>query len=263
VLVQAAVIIPVLAQRNDWLRQAVLSAVRQSEPTQVIVVVSPLTPQENVRLLAELEASEANVEVATQPTGTGFARAFNVGIQRASAERVGFLLSDDWLDEDAVARCLEHSADIISTGLTIYAADGATCLGALIRSMEEYGQLPTLELKAAYLKHFLLFRKQKLDEVGGVDESIGDVGPDDFDLPWTLLESGASAFCMERPAYNYRDHFGQRLSLRERDDQVRDLEKILDKHLVAGAERESVIARHSQWYGAPIHVTDPLSVKSL
>lgn len=260
---QAAVIIPVLAQRNDWLRQAVLSAVRQSEPTQVIVVVSPLTPRENVRLLTALEASEAKVEVVTQPAGTGFAGAFNVGIQRASAERVGFLLSDDWLDEDAVARCLEHSADIVSTGLMIYAADGATRLGDRIRSMEEYEQLPTLELKAAYLKHFLLFRKQKLDEVGGVDEAVGDVGPDDFDLPWTLLENGASAYCLARPAYNYRDHFGQWLSLRDRDDQVRDLAKILDKHRVAGAERESIIARHSQRYGSPIHVTDATFVESL
>ena len=239
------------------MRQAVLSAALQSEPTQVIVVASPRTPLENVRLLKELGASEANVEVVTQPTGTGFARAFNVGIQRASAERVGFLLSDDWLDEDAVARCLEHSTDIVSTGLTIYDADGATRLGHRIRSMAEYVDLPTLELKAAYLKHFLLFRKQKLDEVGGVDEAVGDVGPDDFDLPWTLLERGASAYCLARPAYNYRDHFGQRLSLRAPADQVRDLAKILDKHRVTGAERESAIARHSRWYGAPIHITAP------
>lgn len=253
---QATVVIPVLSQRNAWLQQAVVSAVGQTEPTQAVVVVSPRTPDENLRLLADLEERHSNLAVVTQPKGTGYARAFNVGIDRASADRVGFLLSDDWLDDDAVERTLPHSADIVSTGLTIFAADGSTVLAKRNRSMREYDGLPTLELKASYLKHFLLFRKEKLEQVGGVDESVGDVGPDDFDLPWTLLEQGASGFCVEQPAYNYRDHFGQRLSLRDREDQVRDLEKILAKHHVTGEERKDALARHSQWYGAPIHVNE-------
>jgi hypothetical protein len=220
----------------------------------VIVVTSPRTPASNARLLADLAAQHESLEIMLEPPGAAFAGAINAGIRRASTDRVGFLLSDDWLDAAVVERCLPSSADIISTGLKVYAADGVTKLGERARSMREFERRPTLEAKSAYLKHFFLFRQEALLAVGGVDETVGLTGPDDFDLIWTLLERGATVGVAGEPGYNYRDHWGERLTLRDRAAQVRDLEKILDKHGVAGAERRRVIARQSRWYGVPWHV---------
>jgi len=254
----ASVIIPVLSQKSEWLRQSVVSAVMQTEPTEVIVVASPRTPESNTMLLGELSESHHNLEVLTQPQGTGYARAFNVGIEHSSTGRVGFLLSDDWLDDCAVSSCLDIDVDIVSTGLTMYDAQGVNQVGQRWRKISEFLALPSIERKAAYLKHFLLLRKDRLIEVGGVDETIGRVGPDDYDLIWTLLEHGATACVTERPCYNYRDHFEERLTLRKREDQVRDLEKILDKHGVVGEERKNAIDRQARWYGAPLHVSAKL-----
>jgi glycosyltransferase involved in cell wall biosynthesis len=250
----ASIVVPLLRQRDAWLRQCVQSALRQTVPCEVIVVTSPRTPASNARLLADLAGRHEGLRVMLQPPGAAFAGAINTGIRRASSGRVGFLLSDDWLDAAVVERCLPSSADIVSTGLKIYAADGATKLGERAMSLRGFESRATLEAKAHYLKHFFLFRNEALLAVGGVDEAVGLTGPDDFDLIWTLLEHGAAVGVAGEPGYNWRDHAGERLTLRDRAAQVRDLEKILDKHGVRGEERRRLIARHSRSYGAPWHV---------
>jgi GTPase SAR1 family protein len=92
-------------------------------------------------------------------------------------------------------------------------------------------------------------------EVGGLDESLGDFpGIDDFDLIWTLLERGASVAIVEASLYNYRDHHRERLTLRDADQAVRTMGRILDKHGLAGDEKQRVLALHAPWYGRPVHV---------
>jgi glycosyltransferase involved in cell wall biosynthesis len=251
---RATIVVPLLAQRDAWLRQCLLSALHQSVPTEVIVVTSPRTTASNSRVLADLERRYHNLRVLLEPPRSGFAGAINAGTRSASTGRVGLLLSDDWLDATAVEECLQLSTDIVSTGAKIYAADGITRLAELPMIMSQFEAQPTLEAKADYLRHFFLFVRARLVEVGGVDETIGLTGPDDYDLVWTLLEHGATASVTERPLYNYRDHLEGRLTLRARSEQVLDLGKILDKHGVHGEERTRVTERHSAWYGVPWHV---------
>lgn len=251
---KASIVVPVLAQRNEWLQQCVMSALLQTVSCEVIVVVSPKTPFSNLCILDELKQSYSNIQVLTETPRGGFAGAINMGIFSASTERVGFLLSDDWLAETAVKDCLQFSSDIVSTGLTVYADDGKRKITERAITMSEYDAKPSLEAKANYLKHFFMFSKKKLLDVGGVDESVGLTGPDDYDLIWTMLEYGATVNVVEKSLYNYRDHFGERLTLRSRVDQVRDLERILGKHGVKEHERKVLIERHSIWYGEPIQV---------
>ena len=56
--------------------------------------------------------------------------------------------------------------------------------------------------------------------------------------------------------YNYRDHYGERLTLRPPDLQRRDLGRILDKHGVRGPVRERMLREHAVWFGAPVHVVE-------
>jgi len=232
---------------------------RQTVASEVIVVTSPRTPPSNHRVLADLEQQYQNLRVLLRPPNKAFAGALNAGIWAASATRIGFLLSDDWLDNTVVEECLRISSDIVSTGVKLYAADGRTSLGEIALNMDEYSALSTLEAKANYLKYFFLFTREKLFEVGGVDETVGLTGPDDFDLIWTLLEHGATVSVHSRPLYNCRDHFGQRLTMRKRSRQTLDLLKILDKHGIQGEERRRIIAKHSIAYGRPWHVSQRLS----
>lgn len=259
----ATILIPLLNQRQSWLEKCVRSAVAQSVPCETIVVTSPFTESGTLAHLAGLSQKNRGFMIVPQE-GEGFAAAINTGIRAAEAPRVGFLLSDDWLEERAVEKCLAFDTDIVSTGFRGYDDDGRRILESISRtpSIQEFERLPTMERKASYLKHFLLFKRARLLEVGGVDETIGSTGPDDFDLPWTLLEHGATVSIVPEQLYNYRDHSGERLSLRNPESQVRDLEKILDKHGIQGTERDRIIQHHSLSYGRTYQETARLRAVS-
>jgi len=251
----ATIIIPLLRQNDRWLEQSVRSALVQSAFSEVLSVISPETPASNLAVLAALRREFHSLRIIREKPGKGFPGALNAGIAAATTSRVGFLLSDDWLLSDAVAECLPFSADIVSTGLTVYAADGLTPLEHISSHItwSGYESQPNLERKAAYLTHFFLFNKKKLEEVGCLDESLGDApGIDDYELIWTMLERGASVAIVGKSLYCYRDHEEIRLTLREKQNLIRTMERILDKHGVPGAEREHLLARHARWFGKPI-----------
>ena len=168
---------------------------------------------------------------------------------------MGLLLSDDWLEREAVAECLKETADIVSSGNTVHFADGQVNEAASKdASTARFLTCATLHDKANYLEHFFLFRREFLLSAGGLDESIGNFpGIDDFDLIWTLLERGATVAIIEKRLYHYRDHESERLTLNEPDLAVQNLRKILEKHGVRGHDAEQIIVDHARWYAQPIY----------
>jgi cellulose synthase/poly-beta-1,6-N-acetylglucosamine synthase-like glycosyltransferase len=252
----ATIIVPLKRQNDSWLGQCVKSALAQTVPCEVIVVRSKETLPSNLHVLEALRAEWSNLRVLVEETADSFPGALNLGIRLASAGRIGFLLSDDWLNSDAVAHCLPLSVDIVCTGLTTYDEDGLKVYEGASQTltMADYTSLATLEAKARYLQHFFVFRKEALLRVGGLDESIGNYpGIDDYDLIWTLLEQGATVAIVEKRLYNYRDHHGERLTLADAAQAARNLEKILRKHRVPEAEFQRALAVQSRWFGKPIH----------
>ena len=250
----ASIVVPLLSQQDDWLEQCLRSALTQTVAIPVLVVTSGKTPNSNLELLRWLSASYPQLEWFERQPKSGFAGAINEGFTRSRSPRVGLLLSDDWLSPDTIERCLLDQADIVSTGHIGYSADGGTILWRRRLSQEAFDALPTLERKASYLAHFFLFRREAVLDVGGVDPGIGQVGPDDYDLPWTLLEQGASVALTDAPMYHCRDHALDRLTLRPQAEQLRDLRKILHKHGVDEHTCERLMAEKARWYGVPCHV---------
>ncbi len=250
---RATVVVPLLSQRDDWLRVCLLSALRQTASTSVVVVTAADTPASNRETLETLRSEHENLEFFERPTGHGFAQAINAGFEFAATPRVGLLLSDDWLLPDAVESCLAVEADMVVTGRQAYAADGTTPLWRRVPSQETFDALDSLEKKAGLVGHFFLFRRERFLAVGGVDPDIGLTGADDYDLPWTLLEDGVSVRIVERALYGYRDHEETRLTLRDRELQVRDLRRVLAKHGLSRDEIERLVHRKEKWFGAPGH----------
>ena len=249
---KASIVIPLRTQRDEWLEQCVRSALAQSEACEVLVVTATDTPQSNKTLLRRLAGENDRLRYFPRPH-RGMAEAINAGWKQARTPRVGLLLSDDWLVPNAIEQCVALDADIVATGHIGYQADGTMVIWRRALSRDAFAALPTLERKASYLTHFFLFNRGLVLAMGGVDPEIGHVGPDDYDLPWTLLERGASVAFTSQPLYCYRDHEGVRLTLRPRQDQIADLRKILDKHRVPPQEQEVLIARKAPWLGVTCH----------
>ncbi len=257
----ATILIPLRAQVDPLLEQCVRSAIDQTVPAEVLVVSSAETPSSNLAVLERLAPEAGERMRIVRRDHPGFAAALNYGFQSASADRVGILLSDDWLEPKTIERVLAIDADIVSGGKLIWSDDGSgspELLFEVVRSSAELERLTTLEQRARYITHFLFFRRQLVIDVGGVDESLGDLsGVDDYDLVWTLLERGASVGFTDEPHYNYRDHTGIRLSLRGADEQMVSLRRILDKHGLTAEEQERVVPHHKPWYGR--RITDVLA----
>jgi len=253
--VECSIVIPLLNQNDQWLEHCVISALRQTTACEVIVIFSSKTPQSNLEVLRRLRESSKNLILASGDA-EGFPAALNVGFQTASADRVGMLMSDDWLDPRAVELCVAQNADIVSTGHTFFAADGVTAFREIdwTPRWERYERLQTLERKASYLKHFLLVRKSMLQEIGGADDSLGNFpGIDDYDMIWTLLEHRATVALVAESLYNIRDHGSERLTLKSAQESVRGLERILRKHRIGDDEARGIVQRHSRWYGMPVN----------
>jgi glycosyltransferase involved in cell wall biosynthesis len=250
----ASIIIPLLRQFDAWLEQCVCSALRQTARTEVVVVRSEMTSRSNRELLERLQRGHANLQVYCEVKPGSFPNAINTGFACAKADKVGLLLSDDWLDENAVAACVHSSADIVSSGNTVYFPDGrvnhAACSSPTIEGFE---RLRTLEERARYLQHFFLFRRDTALRIG-LDESIGNYpGIDDYDFIWTLLEHNASVEIVTAPLYHYRDHDRERLTLVSRELRLNNLIKILHKHKVKQSEMQKIIDCHLPWFGKPIY----------
>ena len=250
------IIVPLKHQKDQWLEQSVQSAMDQAAPCEVIVVHSKDTPPSNLAVLANVERGRNTLRVVVEEKPGSFPAAINLGIRAASTPRIGLLLSDDWLDRSAVAKCLPVDADIVCTGQATFAEDGVTVFDAASRTltMETFLALPTTEAKARYLSHFFLFRKEILLRAGMLDESIGNYpGIDDYDLIWTLLDHGASVGIVEERLYNYRDHDGDRLTLANAREAALNLEKILRKHGIPAEEIHGYVQSASKWFGKPIY----------
>lgn len=250
---RATVVVPVLRQRDEWLARAIDSALAQTSATEVVAVTSRHTPASNLAVLAGAAARHRDRLVVADRERDGFANGVNTGIRRARAERVGLLLSDDWLDPDAVELCLDVDRDIVSTGAKRYNA-GGEALAHLHRPLSPaaFSRRNTLEQQASYLTHFFMFRRQKVLDVGLLDETLGDApGIDDYDLIWTMLEQGATVGLAARPVYNFTIHGGERLTLRDRMTQLATLDRIFDKHGFHGPMRQQRREEHLRWFGRP------------
>jgi hypothetical protein len=137
----------------------------------------------------------------------------------------------------------------------VHYADGRVNKAASKRlSAAEFRACRTLEQKARYLQHFLLFSRRALLAVGGLDETIGNYpGIDDFDLIWTLLENGATVATVAKQLYHYRDHDGDRLTLQDPEKMIENLRRILHKHSVGKEEAQEIMRSHLPWFGRPIY----------
>jgi glycosyltransferase involved in cell wall biosynthesis len=252
----ATIVIPLKSQYDAWLDQCVRSALNQTVPCEVIVVKSRDTQVSNLRILERLRRDWPLLRILMEDQAGSFPGAINQGIRAAANARIGLLLSDDWLDPEAVEHCLPLTSDIVCTGQTTYYADGVTIQQAASETltMARYRSLRTLEAKARYLEHFFLFRKEAVTQAGGLDESIGNYpGIDDYDLIWTLLERGATVSIVEKRLYNYRDHDGDRLTLADPGRAAGNLKKILRKHGISEDDVPGMVASASKWFGKPIH----------
>jgi glycosyltransferase involved in cell wall biosynthesis len=179
--------------------------------------------------------------------GHKLAGAFNTGMRAASTEFVATLLADDRWAPGAVEvlqRCISAypEADFFHSGLQIIDENG-NAISPVRQPPQELSIADFIEGSAA--KHLLCWRRSRAMAIGGMDESLKGVGPDDYDFPWTMFERGARFHAVDECLYQYRDHRDTyRLTTHlPRSIHLKELRRILVKHHVAKPQINQHLSR--------------------
>jgi glycosyltransferase involved in cell wall biosynthesis len=236
-------LMPVHDYHPVFLRKAVDSMFAQTSPDwRLVVIAEPERRDEIARALAAALADPRIELIANR--GRKLAGALNTGTRHARTAFVGILLGDDMWSPDAVAvltgEILAHpEVDFFHSSRRVIGAEDEPVTGVLrsrdVTRLEDFGPSPPV-------KHLLCWRRAKALAVGGMDETLNSVGPDDFDFPWTMAEHGAKFRAVPDCLYLYRHHhacFRLTTDL-PRSVHLAELRRIMRKH---GMGRLA-IARH-------------------
>jgi glycosyltransferase involved in cell wall biosynthesis len=245
------VLLPIKYYHPPYLEEAVGSIFAQSCPDWRLLVIGEPEVEDRLRsfLAAALEDPRARL-ICNR--GGGLAGAFNTGMGAAETEFVAILLGDDLWEPIAVealrAAMLAHpEADFFHSGRRIIDGKGRP-LSSEHPPRDEVSAEDFVRMSP--IKHLLCWRRAMALSFGGMDDAFNQVGTDDYDLPWTMLEHGAVFQPVHACLYVHRDHRDVfRLSTHvPRSVLLRELRRLLRKHHVGILVTERVLWRARRGY---------------
>lgn len=229
---------PVRAHKPEYLAAAISSLLSQTSPEWELLVVAEAA--DTGRLERELDRTLLDPRIRLIANeGRKLAGALNTGIRHAVGTFVAILHADDLWAPEAVAVLGRNvsaypAADFFHSARRYVDDRGRSISGA-------YPPPPRVSVvdfwRGSPVKHLLCWRREMALAIGGMDETLNSVGPDDFDFPWTMAEHGARFVTVPDCLYIYRDHrecFRLTTHL-PRSIHERELRRILTKHGVPKA----------------------------
>jgi glycosyltransferase involved in cell wall biosynthesis len=243
---------PVRNAIPHYFRQAVESVFSQTTPHWNLIVVHDAdeSTAHTLSLLEELASrNDARVRIE-QNDSKMLSGALNTGMKKATTPYVCTLLSDDLLASEAIetmsrAIAANPSIDFFYSSRKLIDENGKSKSKILqaksfsIADFRNYGPV----------KHLQCWKVSSALKIGGMDESLGLHGADDYDFPWCMAEAGYSFQAVPECLYYYREHSGYRLTTHvPLDIQIHEIRKILRKHGLSETDIEEQIKKRKKGY---------------
>ncbi len=236
-------LVPVKDYHPPYLRESVGSLLAQSSPRwRALLVHPPRIRGELERCLGGALRDERIALLDLQ--GRQLAGALNTGMRAAVTDFTAILFGDDLWSDDAV-EVLEDNItarpeiDFFHSARRVIDDHGAPISGVLSATSDVR---PEMFVDWGPVKHLLCWRRELGLEIGGMDESLNSVGPDDYDFPWSMMDAGAWFGAIGECLYIVRDHrscyrLTTHVPLRTH---LRETRRIMRKH---GVEEEAIRRR--------------------
>jgi glycosyltransferase involved in cell wall biosynthesis len=178
--------------------------------------------------------------------------ALNTGMKYATTPYVCSLHCDDLLDKAAIevmCRYIRKYPDIdFFHSSRLYIDENGCPISSVYRARESFALSDFKDYGP--VKHLHCWKVSSALAIGGMDESLGLHGGDDYDFPWCMAEAGYSFKAVVECLYYKRDHRAYyRLSTHvPLERQIEELKKIWRKHRMTEREIECQISRRRGSY---------------
>ena len=248
-----AVLMPCKDVKASFFREAINSVFSQSDSVWNLIVVFDLSKDmETMDILRELSNSKDNRVLVLKNESKFITGALNTGMRYSKTPYVCSLLCDDLLDKKAIEvlnRYINehHNVDFFHSS-RMYIDENGNSISGVQMAVESFS-LSDFKDRGP-VKHLLCWKVESALAIGGMDESLGLHGADDYDFPWCMAETGYSFKAIPECLYYYRDHREHyRLTTHvPLETQINELKKIWKKHGFTDEEIEEQIKRRTSRY---------------
>jgi hypothetical protein len=258
------VLLPVKHYVPEYLRESLGSLLGQSCPRWRALVIHCRGARAELEAHLGEDAADPRIEFIERETPK-LAGALNTGMRTAETEFTTVLFGDDLWAPETVAVLERNIAarpdvDFFHSARRFIDDQGKPVSGVL--PAEPDVRLETF-FDRAPVKHLLCWRRELALSIGGIDESLDSVGPDDYDFPWSMAEAGARFGAIQECLYIVRDHrSGYRLTTHlPLRTHLRETRRILLKHGVPRAEIRRRLAEARQGYLRQCLYSSPLDAR--
>ncbi len=200
-------LMPLKNYHQDFLKKAIASVMNQTHPGWRLLIIVEKRDFKKFQKLLPVELADPRIEIIVNQ-GRKLAGAINTGMKCAKTEFVAILLADDLWANNAMEVMNEQigkhpAVDFFYSSRRRIDGKGdhfgPVYLAQKHVTAERFKQ-------SSPVKHLLCWRRDKGLAIGGLDENLNSVGPDDYDFPWTMAENGAVFKAVEECLYYYREH---------------------------------------------------------
>ena len=247
------ILMPCKDPHLGFFEAALQSVYAQRSPQWYLTVIDDHSEDKRVvEFLHQLRGTE-DPRIRVLPNESRFVTgALNTGMRHAQTPFVCSLHCDDLLDETAIEVLSSYitaspEIDFFHSSRLYIDADGKA-ISSVRRSAETF-TLDDFKRKGP-VKHLQCWRIAMALQIGGMDESLGLHGADDYDFVWCMAEAGCVFRGLPECLYYYRDHRAHyRLTTHvPLQTQLHELRKIWTKHGMTEDEIAVEIATRTNDY---------------
>jgi glycosyltransferase involved in cell wall biosynthesis len=209
-------------RRPRLLAQAIKSVLNQTYPHFQVCVYDNASGDETPEVVAEFAQRDSRVKYHCHPQNIGAIPNFDYGLRQVNTPFFSLLSDDDFLLPNfyrtALAGFERHPDAIFSAGATILLTDDGQYYGNALTSWTREGYFtPPDGLFEMIGKRYnkvptwtsILFRKELLDHIGYLDDTVGYSSDADFELravahfPFVITKEPCAILRVHELSYNY------------------------------------------------------------
>jgi len=247
------VLVPCKDPKPSFFRETLLSVFNQSDQRWHLLVIDDHCQNATIlEILAELNQRPSSKIRVIKSQGRHITGALNTGMKAAKTAFVCSLHCDDLLPDSALeilnGYIVENpEVDYFHSSRRIVDEQGKF-LSDVLTAQETFSLSDFKDWGP--IKHLHCWRVAAALSMGGMDETLGPHGSDDYDFSWCMAEAGCTFKAVRECLYHYRDHRSHfRLTTHvPRDIQINELQKIWQKHGLSDGEIHRQIKKRTDGY---------------